>query len=271
LEQYSENGGDKQQRFHFMINSRDHDFYCADQGGYQSSLPFLSVGAQNGAGNGGPVGEIGKWYSFNVHDKLSFNYEIVDYIPDSCLPETEATCMEKYAGSHSGFFLLAEWEGTNRMLFVELWRSGYFAQPYYGPSVGNWNWPIEESVFFPGAEIATIPVGHPEVEACQLGLEPYGEADMGAPKNYRVSASELYRCADHLGLFSSEMPPGRIELDGVHWFSESSGTDGYLWVALDHARLSNLYDDILGARAYFDRKFRPWLPPRLPMESSSRD
>jgi len=271
LERYSENGSDEQQRFHFMINSRDHDFYCAEQGDYQSSLPFLSVGAQKGAGNGGPVGEIGKWYSFNVHDKLSFNYEIVDYAPYSCLPETVATCMGTYAGAHSGFFLVAEWAGTNRMLFVELWRSGYFAQPYYGPTTGNWNWPIEESVFFPGAEIASIPVGHPEVEVCQLGLEPYGEADMGASKNYRVSASQLYRCADTLGLFSSEMPSGRIELDGVHWFSESYGTDGLLWVALDHASLNDLNDDLPGAIAYFNRKFLPRPPPRLPVNPASRD
>jgi len=262
VENYSVAGGDDWHRFHFAINSRDHDFFCANLDDYQSSLPFLSIGAQNGAGNDGPVGEIDKWYNYNINDKLSFDYEIVDYSPYTCLPETKATCYEKYAGSHSGFFLVAQWGGTNRMLFVELWRSGHFAQLVYGPARGNWNWPIEESVFFPGAEIAVLPVGHPDVELCRLGIEPFGEADIGSPKSYRVSASDLYSCADGLDLFSSEMPPGRIDLDGVHWFSESYGTDGYLWASLDRASISNMDEYTFSSNLKIPWRF-PVNPPPI--------
>lgn len=241
-ENYLTETGDFRYRFHFAINSRDHDFFCASHGDYQSSLPFLSIGAQNGAGTDGPIGVIDKWDEAARQDRLQFDYEVVDHLPYSCLPETAATCNPRYAGAHSGFFLLAEWEGINRMLFVELWRSGYFAAPNYGPASGKWNWPIAESVYYPGAEIATLPVGHPDVELCELALEPYSEADMGASKSYLVSASDLYVCADALGLFSSEMPPGTIDLDGVHWFSESYGTDGYLWAVLDSVRFNGDVD-----------------------------
>lgn len=238
VEEYATDRGQTRHRFHFAINSTAHNFFCASQGDYQSSLPFLSVGAQNGAGTDGPIGVLDNSKHSRRKDQLQFDYEVIDHSPYSCLPETRDTCMPTYAGSHSGFFLLADWEGINRMLFVELWRSGHFAKADYGPDSGNWNWPIEESVYYPGAEIATLPIGHPDVELCDLGLDPYTEADMGAPISYRVSASDLYICADALGLFSGEMPEGPIELDGVHWFSESYGTEGYLWASVDRVRIN---------------------------------
>lgn len=238
VEKYVNESGDLRHRFHFAIDSSEHDFYCVSRDDYQSSLPFLSVGVQNGAGTDGPIGVIDRTHADRRLDQIQFDFEIVDYAPYSCLPETTATCLHQYAGSHAGFFVLADWDGINRMLFVELWRSGHFAKPTHGPDYGNWNWPIAESVYYPGAEIATLPVGHADVEACGLGLEPYTEADMGAAKRYRTAASDLYLCADALGLFSSEMPEGEIELDGVHWFSESYGTDGLLWAALDRVRIN---------------------------------
>jgi hypothetical protein len=269
VEKYRAESGDFQHRFHFAINSRDHDFFCASQGDYQSSLPFLSVGAQNGAGTDGPIGVIDSENESRRQDRLQFDYEVVDYLPYSCLPETRDTCYAQYAGSHSGFFLLATWDGINRMLFVELWRSGHFAEPGYGPASGKWNWPIRESVYYPGAEIATLPIGHPDVALCGLGLEPFTEADVGAAKSYRVGASELYVCADALGLFSSEMPAGSIDLDGVHWFAESYGTDGYLWAALDRVRINgDETDHSVAARS--DSRQRPVSAPRSSAEKIKR-
>ena len=239
VEAYLTETGNLQHRFQFAINSTNHDFFCVSQGDYQSSIPFLSIGAQNGAGTDGPIGVMDKMNESARRDQLQFEYKIVDYSPYSCLPETRETCNPFYAGSHSGFFLLVEWGGINRMLFVELWRSGFFSSSGYGPNSGNWNWPIEDSVYYPGAEIATLPIGHPDVALCDLELEPVDEADMGSPKTYRVSATELYICADALGLFSSEMPMGEIDLDGAHWFSESYGTAGYLWATLDRVRIND--------------------------------
>jgi len=228
-------------RFHLAINSRDHDFFCSRLDDYQSSLPFLSVGAQNKAGNSGPVGNIDLWSDYDLHDKISFVYEVEDFLPYSCLEETRQTCNDAYAGSHAGVFMIAEWEGTIRMLFVELWRSEYFAHPVYGPASGKWNWPIDTSVFFPGAEIATLPIGHPAVDDCMLNLEPYTELEVSSRKYFNLNASDLYNCAEELALFSDEIPYGRTDLDGVHWFAESYGTDGLLQVLIDRVNIGTEY------------------------------
>lgn len=237
VEKYLDMNNHVRRRFHMVLDSTSHDFYCDEIAGYQSSLPFISIGAQLGAGNGKPVGEINRDGGDELQDRLSFRYQVVDHEPHLCLPETAETCWAHYAGSHTGVYFLAEWSGTVRMLFVELFRSGYFATPEYGPNSGKWNWPIEQSVFFPGAEIALLPLGHPLVDSCGLEIQAYRFKYPSQAGHYEANISELYRCAESLALFSDEMPDGEIELQGVHWFSESYGTQGSVWTAVSEGQM----------------------------------
>lgn len=265
-EKYLDEAFNTRYRLHYVLSPGDHDFYCEDLAEFQSSIPFISVGAQNGAGNGGPVGTFGgvntdgepSFENDERLDQLSFEFEIVGHESFACLPETEMTCWEHYAGSHAGIYLLAEWGGTDRMLFLELWRTGYFANPDYKPASGRWNWPVEQSVFYPGAEIALLPAGHPDLDSCNLRIEPYSMQRQGKPKSYRVDVSELFQCAEHLNLFSDAMPDSTIALDGVHWFSESYGTEGFLWAAVAKASISSTLLEKNGQRPDRWRLVRDW-------------
>ena len=49
-------GTDAGKHLRLGMDFGDKDFFCARTGAYEYSIPFLSVGAQNGRGNAGPVG-----------------------------------------------------------------------------------------------------------------------------------------------------------------------------------------------------------------------
>ena len=97
----------------------------------------------------------------------------------------------------------------------------------------KWNWPIEESFYYPGAEVITFVAGTQLSTYCGINLARY-TTDL-AQRRYAVDFGKLFACADDLGLVSPPMPSGNIALDGVHWYIEGVATLGALANDIAHA------------------------------------
>ena len=218
-------------RIHYIVNNSQY----TKPGG--AKIPFLSVGAQNGRGNSGPVGTINRNLSTTIKDRVRFNFEIIDL----SYPEP--------LRSWTGVFFMSSWGGVKRMVQVPFFGNGDTAPDVYPQSIaeqgvpltdylrGNWNWPIYESIFYPGAEVAILPVGFSGVQSCNLGIPEI--TLIGTPWPFDFDVSKVFKCASDLGLFSTPMPSGNLPLDGIHFYTESEGATGYSWAAVDAVQISN--------------------------------
>ncbi len=103
------------------------------------------------------------------------------------------------------------------------------------PSKTHWNWPVQESFYYPGAEIAMLSsvqlLGNCGIEMPRQPLEVGNQ-------QYSVDITAIFACASDLKLFTSQMPRfSDIDLDGFHWYMESVGTRGALWLSVEDPRV----------------------------------
>ena len=227
-------------RAHLIINASDHDFYCSKKGKYETTLPFLSLGAQQGKGNNGPVAVINRSTSVSTRDVLRFRSQIWDYQPMGCLSGTGKNCNPNGTGAHAGLFFLAEWGGKKRVLFLDFFGDGAADYRPFAPIDRVWNWPVANSFMFPGADLAYLVAGTSSV--CGLNV-PRLAAGSGSPANgpaqtYSIDLSRLFKCASDQGLFRTPMPNGNIDVTGVHWFLETVGQTGYLWLSVEDTNVT---------------------------------
>lgn len=211
-----------------MLDVGGKDYYCANAGALQYSIPFLSWGAQSNRGNGGPVGYIGRDYS--PRGTINFDAWIDDYAAFSCKTGTETICNASSVGVHAGVYAIASWGGSARMLFVELYGIGSEDTSVGPPAAERWNWPVADSMFYPGADVVETAAGGQLSGYCGIDIPRLGS--VGQRIHYRLDFGPLFRCASDHGLFSSPMPAGDIALDGVHWFIEGPATTGHFTLAV---------------------------------------
>lgn len=169
---------------------------------------------------------------------------IGDYTPFAC---TDPSCpMGLVTGSHVGFFVVAEWSSAAnsgdpaitypKFVWVDLARTGDIVSALGPVSTAYWNWPIYDSMFWPGAEIAVVSADAASscanVSLPELGL-------YGSWTNYSVDLTDLFTCvSDELNLFQSSMPAGDINITGVHFFTEAANaTSGEIEILIRNVRV----------------------------------
>jgi len=211
-----------------MLDAGGKDYYCANVGALQYSIPFLSWGAQANRGNGGPVGYIGRGGS--ARGTINFDAWIDDYVSFGCKAGTGAICTATSVGVHAGIYALTSWGGSARMLFVDLYGIGSEDTSIAPPTEDLWNWPVADSMFYPGADVAEIAAGDQLSAYCGIVIPRLGS--VGQRVHYQVDFGPLFRCASDHGLFASPMPSDDIALDGVHWFIEGPATSGHFTLAV---------------------------------------
>lgn len=206
-------------RIRFWTDLDDHNFSCGGQ------LPFLSVGAHNGRGNQGPVGTINRNLPTTIKDRVRFNFKIES--------------MSAPAANWTGVMFIAYWEGKKRMLQLPFFGTGSLAPNVVGVFGEHWNWPIYESIFYPGSDVAILPVAHSKAIACGIGIQQITTFQIGVLKSFDFDVSKAFKCASDNGLFSTPMPAGNLPLEGIHFYTESSGTTGYVRAAFDSVQITN--------------------------------
>ena len=186
-------------------------------------IPYLSLGAEHYRGNGSQVGSmaIQPGYSFCFRCRVKFKAKLWDFLLPDPVGSQPATL---------AFYLFARsyWDGKPRGLFITLahWGIGWSGSTSLTNS--QWNWPIQDSFYSPGADIAYM-----DAEDIQplCGISVPRLVSMGQQISYQLDLRPLFNCASNNGGFDSPIPPGR-PIEGVHWAVEMTGEDGWLWVSV---------------------------------------
>jgi hypothetical protein len=215
-------------RAHLIINASDHDFRCRFNDAPFFPLPFLSLGAQRGHGQSGPVAMLNRDGS-RYPGTVSWMSRVHGYQPSACKPGEACGA----AGVHAGFYGMASWNGINRLLFVDVVNEGVLADSGR-PGHSKWNWPILESFYYPGADAAYLTSA---ILRRDCGLDVPALPLDGRAQAYRVDVSALFACASARGMFADVMPPGDIPLSGFHWYLESAGSSGWLWLSFEQPKV----------------------------------
>lgn len=223
--------GDPQKRLQLTLALSNKNFFCTDVNAYVYSIPFVSVGAQNGHGNAGPVGYISTHGS--PRGTIVFDAGISSYQALGCRNGTQSICNASTLGVHAGIWGSATWGGVPHIIFLDFYGEGVQNYEMYAPGESKWNWPIQDSFFYPGAELITFVAGTQLATYCGIDLPRY-TTDF-TKRRYRIDFGELLACADRLGLFSQSPPNGDIALDGMHWYIEGVATLGQLGNEISHA------------------------------------
>jgi hypothetical protein len=223
---------------HLIVAPVQHSYYCPGISAYQASYPFLSVGAHSDKGNGGPIGYVSNSGTTTGSDILHFQAEVVDYATPGCAAGTSSICTTGTPGVHLGVLMMATWSGMRHMLYLDLYGEGSvdnMSRTTFLP--GKWNWPLGDSMFFPGAELALL---NPTMAAttCGVSAAALTTGSPGPVNTYSFSMSKLFKCASDAGAFPDPMPSGYLPVDAVDWYVEAAGTGGYTWLAI-----AGIYND----------------------------
>lgn len=216
-------GGENFYRFHLVLNQ----VFTNPQGA--GALPFMSIGAAHNRGNGGVIG-----YMNQPHrpSKVEWTSKVWDVLENN---------QTNYWASVHFLLTTAEWGGKTRMLFVALYHESNLngAELHYSDSTNgthnHWNWQMQESFFYPGADIALMDAE--DIYAlCGFSMTRLRNKDDSA--NYSVVLDDLYRCASDIGLFDTPMPGTAVPITGVHWANEGTGDNVALWTSVHNMRMS---------------------------------
>ena len=128
--------------------------------------------------------------------------------------------------------LVAQWSGIRRMLFVDLYNEGALAN--VGPSTSHWSWPIQESMFWPGGEVAVVSSNQVAARCPGGQALPMLQVGAASATRYALNISSLLLCAEWLGLWSAPLPDETVGIEAVDWFVEISGTTGMMWLMIEN-------------------------------------
>jgi hypothetical protein len=223
--------GSPDKRLRITLNLGNKDFFCDGVNHYVYTIPFLSIGAQHGRGNAGPVGTISR--AGSARGTIVYDAGISSLVALGCRTGTESICNAGSLGIHAGIYGIARWGGVPHLLFVDFYGVGVQDYQMGPPGESKWNWPVEDSFYYPGAEIVTMVAGTQLSTYCGIDLPRY-TTDL-ARRRYAIDFGKLFACASDLGLVAPAMPAGDIALDGVHWYIEGVATFGALATEVSRA------------------------------------
>lgn len=179
-------------------------------------IPFLGVGISSERGGGGaPLARFGGGLpapELRLRARLEHSNAAV-FAPGDMLPANPH-------GQHAGLYVEAMWGGQRRWVWITLLSTFDRADTTYATP---WNWAIEDSFHFPGADIvvSALPALRrdcPEVEWALPEPAPAAWQD-GLPKEIRVDLAALFSC---LAPRFRDAPPldAPIAITGVHLWVE---------------------------------------------------
>lgn len=234
------------QTVRLTVDNSAYDFSCVAPP--TLSAPFLSIGANSNRGNvdnNGQPKPVGLFYFYNDDplskqtQRLQFRAQIQSLDEFGCKPGTEDRCSPQSTGFVSGFYLTAHWGGKRRMLFVNFYDGGIPAYPNYSDVMNaRWNWPVQQSMFYPGAEIGLM-LATPGNALASCGLNvprlpsPYWTPVIGwrpgDPRDYDISIRRLFECAYEYGILSGPITLNQqVLVESVNWYIETYATEGSL-------------------------------------------
>lgn len=191
----------------------------------------MAIGAQSNRGNGSVLGYLnGPWW---YKDNVSFKEKVYAIDLPSQLPgTTQSSTLWSY------IYIVSEWAGKQSGMFINLYHWNLDVSNATNDPGDNlrWNWPIQQSFYYPGADIAYMDA-EDIVHHCGIYVPRLGYT--GQQINYNLDLTALFQCASNKGLFEVPMPAGIHPIKGIHWAVEGTGINGALWIAVHDMKMLN--------------------------------
>ena len=211
--------GDTRWRAHLVLN-------MAFENPVYGGIPFLGFGEFSARGNrGGPIAYLNP--SADRPSVLTFGSRLwgarrPDPIPSHGAPVTQPPTLASYV------YVVANWGAYAKGIFVLLYHDNLETSlPPHRPAVNKWQWPIADSVFYNGAEIAYVDA---EDVDYYCGF-PIPFLLVGEDVDYRIDLTLLFRCMSDQGLFSEPLPATQdIPITQILWANEATGVNGGIWI-----------------------------------------
>jgi len=190
-----------------------------------SQIPFMSIGAQMGRGNGSLITTIN---DPNAPQTLIWTSKLWSVLSPNGAGAT----------NHS-LIINATWGSKNRQMQLLLFHPG-FETSYYDPEThtlvdpgqnSKWNWPAQGSFWHPGADIAFMDAE--DASAACPGVSLPALITVPSEKTFSLNVRNLLLCASNNGLFDAPMPTlTPVPVTGIHWANEIAGIPPGLWVSV---------------------------------------
>ncbi len=204
-------------------------------------IPYMAFGAWAGRSNPGPVGYINP-SSNNRKTILRFGATLWDMImPDERTKDGKV----QDAGVMAAVVAIADWGTHAKAIEIHLGHLGVLFN-YGNQQIGarNWNWPIVESVYYPGARFVYV-------NADSLGTlcgMTVPRIYVGQTIQYSIDLNALFQCVDGLvgitpgggvePMFLEPLPStADIPITSVSWAVEAAGKDGGTWIDVHNMRM----------------------------------
>lgn len=176
-------------------------------------IPFLSFGSDTDTRGalvptGNPNDAITRLQDPSSPHWLTF----VNRLEGAVVGEVGSGGQPNISAFESWLGLIANWGGQNRMILLAL---THFNTDVHGIS-RNWNWPITDSVLYPGAEIAFLDA---EDMQASCGIFVPRLQCAGEKIKYKINVDDIYACAESMNLFSDPIVPN-APVTGIHFANE---------------------------------------------------
>jgi hypothetical protein len=216
--------GDTYWRAHLVLNL---SFPNPINGG----LPFIAFGASSARGNSRYIGALNP--TAGVPSFLHFDARLWDANLPQPIPPQPANIVS-YVQIFAG--LGSQTKGVNIALFHEA-TDGYPGPP---SSVG-WDWPYQESAYYPGAEFASIQA---EDVSGYCGMSVPSLA-LSQDVHYSIDLQKSFKCLSDHGLFKNisgvndPLPSSsNFPITIVNWANEGAGVNGDLWTDVHNMKMT---------------------------------
>ena len=205
------------------------------------ATPFLSLGAFAGHGTNPTIGVLNP-SSGSALSVISFGERLWGFTPPVRRYPTQDSSIASY------LWIVTKWGTKPRMIALMLAHDHFKNSSATTVGHNHWNWNIQESVYYPGADIVYIDV---EDVVSHCGYSIPRLTTVGQEINYRIDATRLFRCmSSH---FDEPFPTtANIPITGVIWANEATGKDGGIWVDVHQMKMITA----TGALAAGDDEFR---------------
>ena len=223
----------------------------------QGAIPFMAFGTDKNRGNGGAS-------ILPMNNNSSYLRGISWQMKIEAANDGYCTSNVPNHVTWAAVQAFAQWSGHKRAFYITLYSDGVTRSDtnhdgtvscadgttafepsgnppelvdFEGNGDGLWNWPIRDSLYYPGAEFyvldATWLTNH-----CS-GVNISRHAGAGTTQSYFLDVEKVYRCLDSNGYWSDSMPSS-VTLDGFWWVAELTGQNARMQYTVTSPRTVNV-------------------------------
>lgn len=191
-------------------------------------IAYMSIGAHSNRGNVMPDGSARIVGALNADPDVPHTVSFV----------TRLYQYQRMQAAAYRLVAVAPWadeygRDIPRMIQVNLFHDGFDDSSIRGPGVLDWNWPVREDTFYPGAEVVYFDAEDIEVLCPGASVRRITAFDANVDIAYAIDLQPLFECASQWGAWSNPMPrTPNLPITVVDWALEGQSTSGSLWVSV---------------------------------------